>query len=221
MERTSFIQSVAAIYPWIKRVEREAFAIHERVNQHYDGVLPYGFHLKLTASYVSKFGYLVARDEADIPLLYVAAYLHDCIEDARMTYRDVAKWMRMFDEKSPELSEPVREMLEQQVPEIVYALTNEKGRTRDERADARYYEGIRTTRFASFVKMCDRLANIRYSTLFFFANRMLEVYRKEYPNFIRSISEGAVTPVPEPMKQEMESLLLDDNYIISEQTLND
>ena len=45
-------------------MEKAAFRIHDDVNQKYDHVLPYGFHLKMTASYVSRYGYLVA--EADI-----------------------------------------------------------------------------------------------------------------------------------------------------------
>lgn len=99
------------------------------------------------------------------------------------------------------LPEEIKRKLEEQVPEIVYALTNEKGRNRKERANETYYKGIRDTRFASFIKMCDRLANIQYTMMFVFANRMLEVYRREYPEFIRSISEGSVTPIPDVMKK--------------------
>ena len=77
-----------------------------------------------------------------------------------------------------------------------------------------YYQGIRKTKFASFIKMCDRLANIQYTMMFVFANRMLDVYRKEYPEFIRSISEGAVTQVPDVMKEEAERLLNSESYII-------
>ena len=69
--------------------------------------------------------------------------------------------------------------------------------------------------------MCDRLANIRYTTLFYLTNRMLAVYRNEYPAFIQAITEGSVTPVPSDMRQEMETLLHDDHYMISDQTLND
>ena len=36
--------------------------------------------------------------------------------------------------------------------EIVYALTNDKGRTRKERAGEHYYAGIRETPYAPFVK---------------------------------------------------------------------
>ena len=47
--------------------------------------------------------------------------------------------------------------------EIVYALTNEKGRTRAERAGVKYYEGIRAVPYAPMVKLADRMANIRFS----------------------------------------------------------
>ena len=38
-------------------MEKAAFRIHDDVNQKYDHVLPYGFHLKMTVSYVSRYGY--------------------------------------------------------------------------------------------------------------------------------------------------------------------
>lgn len=215
MRQTEFIRLAQSYYPWIQSLETAAFAIHDNVNQKYDKVLPYGFHLKLTASYVSKYGHEVAEEEADIPILYTAAYLHDCIEDARMSYNDVVKFIRTFEPSAPSLPAEVREALEQQVPEIVYALTNEKGRNRDERANDAYYQGIRSTRFAAFIKMCDRLANIRYSTLFVFTNRMLEVYRREHPLFIQAICEGSVTPIPEAMKLEAMEILNGTYYTVS------
>lgn len=77
-------------------MEKAAFRIHDDVNQKYDHVLPYGFHLKMTVSYVSRYGYLVAETEADILILYASAFLHDTIEDARMTYNDVVKFLKEF-----------------------------------------------------------------------------------------------------------------------------
>ena len=40
----------------------------------------------------------------------------------------------------------------------MYALTNEKGRTRAERAGVKYYEGIRAVPYAPMVKLADRMA---------------------------------------------------------------
>ena len=214
MEKQLFISIVERYYPWISCLEKAAFQIHDDVNQKYDHVLPYGFHLKMVASFVSRYGYLVAESEADILVLYGSAYLHDTIEDARMTYNDIVKFIDDFRVGSLVLPEEIKRKLEEQVPEIVYALTNEKGRNRKERANETYYKGIRDTRFASFIKMCDRLANIQYTMMFVFPNRMLEVYRREYPEFIRSISEGSVTPIPDVMKKEAEWLLNSESYVI-------
>ena len=214
MEKQLFISIVERYYPWISCLEKAAFQIHDDVNQKYDHVLPYGFHLKMVGSFVSRYGYLVAASEADILILYAGAYLHDTIEDARMTYNDIVKFIDDFRVGSLVLPEEIKRKLEEQVPEIVYALTNEKGRNRKERANETYYKGIRDTRFASFIKMCDRLANIQYTMMFVFANRMLEVYRREYPEFIRSISEGSVTPIPDVMKKEAEWLLNSESYVI-------
>ena len=214
MEKQLFISIVERYYPWISCLEKAAFQIHDDVNQKYDHVLPYGFHLKMAASFVSRYGYVVAESEADILILYAGAYLHDTIEDARMTYNDIVKFIDDFRVGSLVLPEEIKRKLEEQVPEIVYALTNEKGRNRKERANETYYKGIRDTRFASFIKMCDRLANIQYTMMFVFANRMLEVYRREYPEFIRSISEGSVTPIPDVMKKEAEWLLNSESYVI-------
>lgn len=214
MEQLDFVKTVQANQQWLRAMEKEAFAIHDRVNQRYGKFLPYGFHLKLTASYVSRYGYLVAETEADVLVLYASAYLHDTIEDARMTYNDVVKFVRSFKPEGTTLPDASKEQLDRQVPEIVYALTNEKGRNRDERANAAYYKGICETKFASFVKMCDRLANLRFTVMFVFANYMFDVYKKEYPDFIRKIDEGAVTPIPEVMKQEAEDMLRGEVYVL-------
>lgn len=219
MEKQAFIEIVSRNYTWIERFEATAFELHARVNQKYGEILPYGFHLKLTASYVSRYGYLVAENEKDVLILYAAAYLHDTIEDARMTFNDLVKFIAEFKVPDLILPEEVQQQICRDVPEIVYALTNEKGRNRKERANEAYYKGIRETKFASFVKMCDRLANIQYTTMYFFANRMLDIYRREHDQFVASISQGAVPPVPEVMKQEAQRLLNAEAYVISDKEL--
>lgn len=51
------------------------------------------------------------------------------------------------------------------VADIVYAVTNEKGKNRSERANEKYYQGIRENKLAVIVKICDRLANALYSKI--------------------------------------------------------
>ena len=101
---------------------------HAAVNQTYDGYLPYAFHLRLTASYALRFLPLLQLDEAQGETVLAAAYFHDTLEDARLSYNDLTALLnRLKDEHGLRLD--VRA-----AAEAVYALTNDKGRTRAERA---------------------------------------------------------------------------------------
>ena len=73
--------------------------------------------------------------------------------------------------------------------ELVYAMTNEKGRNRAERANERYYEGIRAVPYAPFVKLADRLANTAYAFSKGTADslRMSKVYQEELPGFLEAL----------------------------------
>ncbi|MEM7658224.1 MAG: phosphohydrolase [Bacteroidota bacterium] len=103
-------------------------------------------------------------------IILAACWCHDLIEDARETYNDVKKV----------LGEPVAE--------LVYALTNEKGRTRAERANEKYYAGIRSTPYATLIKVCDRIANVRHSKAK--GSRMFQVYGMEYVGFKRHLYQA-------------------------------
>ena len=110
----------------------------------------------------------VIKSNLNDNILSSACYLHDVLEDTRETYNDLLK-----------------KDLYKETVEIVYALTNEKGRNRAERASDLYYKGIRETPGASFVKMCDRIANVRYSRMM--GSSMFEKYRKENSQFMEKV----------------------------------
>ena len=95
--------------------------------------------------------------------------------------------------------------------EIAYALTNDKGRTRAERAGEKYYQGIRETPYAPFVKLADRLANITHS--FTHTNdsnsHMKTVYANELPHFLEAINPHSDDPrfaLPQAMVDELHQL---------------
>lgn len=162
-----------------KNIRLYAHNVHSDVNQKYDDK-PYGFHLDMVVENIRKYGGLVCKNEEYVLPILFGGYFHDSIEDARLTYNDVMKIAKTFMTDSQAFD----------ATEIVYALTDEKGRNRKERANEKYYEGIRNTPYASFVKLADRLANISYS--FSHKNesnlQMQKVYREELPNFIESIT---------------------------------
>lgn len=181
MERESFEALCISHQESLEQIRSMAHQTHESVNQFYDGDKPYGYHLDMVAKEVYAYGHLVLEGEDELLPLFMGAWFHDSIEDARVSYNDVKKIALKLG-----LTEEQAFM----ASEIVYALTNEKGRNRKERAGKRYYEGIRNTPYAPFVKMCDRMANIRYSCGSYNMRnlRMAKVYEDEMPYFTRAIT---------------------------------
>ena len=179
----------------IEHFRQLAHDLHQSVNQTYAGILPYGFHLDMVVEGVRNYGYLVCVREEDVLPLFFAAYYHDSIEDARLTYNDVLRLAM--------------------ATEIVYALTNDKGRTRAERAGEKYYQGIRETPYAPFVKLCDRLANITYSCTGEGnkGTRMKEVYKGEMPHFLPAINPHSDDPrlaVPVEVVEALAEILIEE-----------
>ena len=180
MDKSLFYSFVTDNTETINVIRNAAWKLHESVNQTYDGSLPYGYHLSMVADFVMKYGYEVIADVDDILPLIFGAFFHDSIEDARITYNDLSRFaLKFFDSRQANIA-----------VEIVYALNNDKGRTREERAGDKYYNGIRQTPYAPFVKLCDRFANISYSCSANSENgrRMKYVYQNEWNHFIEAIS---------------------------------
>ena len=202
MTKKEFEQSLKEHAATIEEIRQTAWDLHRSVGQTYGKTLPYGHHLDMVVDNIRRFGYLVAVEENDVLPLVFGGYYHDSIEDARQTYNDVMKAARrwMSDEQALVATE------------IVYALTNDKGRSREERAGERYYAGIRETPFAPFVKLCDRFANVAHSCRSKDANnqRMKGIYSKEMPHFLSNIVPPSDDPrrqVPQVVVDEMMGLL--------------
>ena len=145
---------------------------HVKTNHWYDEYLPYEFHLRMVAQAAKDFIHLVPdSNDGENPTreaITMAAYGHDLIEDTRVSYNDV------------------KEVLGLQAADIIYAVSNEKGKNRKERANDKYYEGIRYTPGAVFVKLCDRIANVQYSKMT--KSRMFEMYKKENTEFTKALN---------------------------------
>ena len=205
MERKEFVAYLDKYADKIEQIRQSAYALHSSVNQTYGDLLPYGYHLDMVVSDIRDFGHLVCANEDDVLTLIFAGYYHDSIEDARLTYNDVMKIARQM----------LKEEQAVMATEIVYALTNDKGRTRAERAGDKYYQGIRETPYAPFVKLCDRLANITYSCAGVDGSnpRMKEVYKQEVPHFLSAINPKSNDPrllVPHDVVYKMAECLIDD-----------
>lgn len=98
------------------------------------------------------FGYKYSYLDKNYGIIIKAIIAHDTLEDTHLTYNDL---INLFHSKT--------DFINKHIVEIVYAVTNEKGRNRKERANKKYYNGIKKIKGATFVKLCDRLANSYYS----------------------------------------------------------
>ncbi len=65
--------------------------------------------------------------------------------------------------------------------DIVYAVSDEKGKNRAERKNEKYYKELKENKLAVFVKLADLSANTLYSKLT--GSSMYEKYKKELPKF--------------------------------------
>lgn len=146
----------------------KSFALknHYGINQLYDDYLPYEYHLRMVRFVGIRYKHLIPPDDWD--LVESGIWNHDVIEDTGKTFNDLKTYCG------------------KEVAELAYALSNDKGRTRKERAGDKYYEGIRNTKYAVFVKLCDRIANIEYSKMT--QSRMFDMYKKENDDFILKLT---------------------------------
>jgi (p)ppGpp synthase/HD superfamily hydrolase len=150
-------------------------------NQKYAGALPYSCHLKWVASNGKKFLHLI--DEGDRNLAIAGCYGHDLIEDARMTYNDI------------------KQLWGFELAEIIYACSEEKGRTRSERHSADFFMNLSTNDIAIFVKLCDIAANVKFSMLD--NSSMLVKYQLEFGQ----VKDYLYTPKYEVLFEYIEKLL--------------
>lgn len=179
MQQLTLIDSIRPVYDVMAAC---AAKVHADVNQMY-GDKPYSYHLfsvaEKTALLIDTMYPDIEEDKNIVTVILFGALFHDSIEDARLSYNDVHKIALEF------MGEPYATAS----TEIVYALTNEKGRTRSERANEKYYDGIVNTPYATMVKLADRIANMANSKAE--GHSMYSKYVSEWPYFLSHLK---ITP---------------------------
>lgn len=144
----------------LEQIQNFAIERHEAVGQMY-GDLPYDVHLMAAIMVAESFIYLIPKQDKNSIL--AAIWLHDTIEDCGVTYNKI------------------KEIANIGVANIVYAVTNPKGKNRVERNSHEYYTGIREQKYATFVKLCDRIANVTLG------KKKNNMYRIENLKFIANL----------------------------------
>lgn len=155
-------------------------------NQKYGDILPYSLHLKCVEAQGMKFINLIGDEYVENPdnyrahpvslkeIVIHALIAHDAIEDARLTYNDIVE--------KAELDNFIASKI---VADIVYCVTDEKGKNRSERKNAKYYKELRQYRLAIFVKLADLAANTLFSKMT--GSSMYAKYKEEFPHFKQEV----------------------------------
>ena len=146
------------------------FATKSHSTQMYDSDKPYLFHLNLVGIVLSRFGFDFIRN----PNLHIAALLHDTLEDTKTSYNEL------------------KTMFGENVAEIVYSVTDGKGRNREERHRNTYPE-LANNLEAVVIKLADRIANVEYGIQ---TNniKMFRKYRSEYGYFRETLRKEDHVP---------------------------
>lgn len=160
-----------------------AFAYAAHLGQKY-GEYHYITHLDHTVDILTRFGLV----DKEFPELFAAAYLHDTIEDTKVTYDDIAAVFGI------------------RVAYLVSAVTDQPGKNRKDR-HARTYPRIRAGGpWAIMVKLADRIANVETSSRG--PNKQkLDMYKKEYTEFREALYIPQQPDTIEKMWAHLDSLL--------------
>ncbi|MDP2692824.1 MAG: phosphohydrolase [bacterium] len=144
-------------------IKAHAFALEAHGDQMY-GKVPYSVHLTYVVMIAIKFIHNIKEELREG--IIQACWTHDVTEDACVTYSDINKVFGEF------------------VAEVVYAVSNEKGKNRKERNE-RTLPGIAKNRLAVFVKLCDKIANTLYSKQD--SSGMHAKYSSEFEHFKKAL----------------------------------
>jgi (p)ppGpp synthase/HD superfamily hydrolase len=128
---------------FVQKVKHFSIKAHNSVNHKYGKNKNYSFHLDMVYEFGETYIYLMPVELQKFIL--ASCFAHDRIEDCRETYNDLVKYCG------------------EEVADIVYAVTDEKGRNRAERKPKKLYDEMLYNMSAVYVKLCDRLANMKYS----------------------------------------------------------
>lgn len=158
---------------YLERVKDYFYNLHDvECNQKYNKgqyPVPYSFHLEMVGKQADKFIHLISNEinykdtvsYTDRELVYIGVYGHDSIEDARLTFNDIKQNFNIY------------------AAEIILACTERWGHNRNERHSQEYFNYLKQNKLAVFVKLCDIIANVKFSLLT--NSSMFKKYKNEFP----------------------------------------
>lgn len=202
---TPYINKVVSIlkkHPSLRLKEtfKKACELHE--GQMY-GNLPYMEHVCQVFYEVLKHEHIINEgippfDLSTRIICLQTALFHDALEDCDITYNDIKRL------KYEEFDEELDLIIE---PKYIYNITNDLGKDRVER-NLRTYLRMRDYPISIFVKLCDRLANMKSSKER--GSTMFKRYKRELPVMKYTLytnSEGRKHKWSDPLWDELFNLI--------------
>lgn len=162
--------------------QARAYALMMHNGQQYGKNEPYETHLKAVRDTLVYFG-------ISEPEMLAAAWLHDTLEDTSASYSDLN---RIFGFR---------------VAELVYAVTNEVGRSRKER-NSKTYPKIKAFGHAIVLKLADRIANVVHDVAE--DSRWTQMYVREYPAFRVALTvppDHPLARIMQPMWEHLDTII--------------
>ena len=159
-------------------VSLEAKSAHREAGCQYSGY-DYDLHLDAVVNVAKQYLHLIEPDKHCVVLC--AAALHDILEDCGKNYSDIVKicnkqvFVAQLDIDSAKM-----------IADIVYNVTNELGKNRKERS-TKTYPKIASCKLSTFVKLCDRIANGKFSYYINDEKGMFNLYKNEQPEFYKHL----------------------------------
>jgi hypothetical protein len=117
---------------------------------------------------------------------------HDLLEDCGMNYNDLVTLFKQFSSTGDATF----------FADCVYNVTNELGKNRKQRAE-KTYPKIASCSYSTFVKICDRTANMRFGW-FAQSDGMFSKYQQEHESFYKALDVHSEQFAP--MWKELEIL---------------
>ena len=146
------------------------YAALQHAGQRYNDEAPYTVHLEHVVGVARRF-------DLHDPEFICACWLHDIIEDTRTSFSDLSSKFTPG------------------VAELVFAVTDERGRDRDER-HRKTYPKIRQAGYRAIsLKLADRIANVEYGLAD--PNGKSLMYAREFPEFVKELYAPAHETGPE------------------------
>ncbi len=156
----------------------QAALLHAHSGKFYDDVYPYLYHLDMVAD---KYEWLWFDYTYSEEIDKFAIYFHDTIGDCGLTYNDVRSYAKQYLVGKELAGVEFVDGISSQLADVVFCLTNLRGKTRKERQSDEWYEVLCGNPMAVKIKYADKFANLSHSVET--NSSMAGVYRKEWPEF--------------------------------------